>query len=214
MDEYIKKYNLRAALLIFIVLPILFLVLGDFPWRTVFKESLSIIFILTFFLMIGLFFITRGNDSVVKSFGMSNLIKYHKYIGYFCVSVFLIHPFLLVVPRYFESGIDPTEAFFTIITTFESRGVVLGIIAWCLMLILGITSFLRNRLPMKYTTWRYFHGVLVMLFILLATWHMVDLGRHTDLIMSIYVIILAVSGISLLLKTYILKPVKANRIVL
>jgi predicted ferric reductase len=79
------------------------------------------------------------------------------------------------------------------------------------MLVLGILSLLRKKLPMKYTNWRILHGILAMLFIAAATWHVVDLGRHTDLAMSIYMIILAVSGVLLLLKTYILKPLKERR---
>ena len=97
------------------------------------------------------------------------------------------------------------------VTTWESPGVVLGIIAWCLMLILGVTSLLRNRLPMKYTTWRAVHGVLAILFVVLATWHAIDLGRHTDRAMSVYMIVLAAGGILLLVKTYILKPSKDRK---
>ena len=212
MREYPQKNYLIQATAIFIGLPLLLWALGDFPRRTVFKESLSILFILAICQMLGQFCLSRSNKSAVKSFRMGKVVKYHKIIGYTCGGVFLIHPFLLVVPRYFESGIAPMEAFITIITTLNSQGIVLGIIAWCLMLILGITSLIRRRLPMKYTTWRFFHGILAMFILAVVTWHVIDLGRHADLAMSIYFIILAVSGELLILKTYILKPKKTKRI--
>lgn len=37
------------------------------------------------------------------------------------------------------------EAFTTIITTWDSEGIILGMIAWGLMLILGLTSIMRTE---------------------------------------------------------------------
>lgn len=204
-----KKIDyLIPATALFIGLPLLLWALGDVPRRSILKESLSIAFILSFSLMLGQFFLARGNKNILASFRMSTVLKFHKAIAYSIVSIFLIHPFLIVIPRYFESGVAPMEAFITIITTFDSPGIVLGLIAWFLMLVLGITSFIRLRLPLKYRTWRYFHGILSILFISISAWHVVDLGRHADMAMSIYMIILAISGVSLLLRTYILEPGK------
>ena len=158
--------------------------------------------------MIGQFFWTRTNRSAVANLKMSKVIKYHKIIGYTFIIVLLVHPVLLVVPRFFESGVAPVDAFITIITTFTNQGVVLGIIAWCLMLALGITSLARKKLPMKYKTWRVFHGILAMLFISIAAWHVIDLGRHSNLTMSILISMLTAGGILLLLKTYTFKKSK------
>ena len=208
MSEFIKKYNVTTALLIFIALPLIFLALGDFPRRTVLKESISILTILAFFLMLAQFFLTRSSKSILKVHKMSRILTMHKLMGYIVVLILLIHPFLIVVPRYFESGIAPMDACMTLVTSFDSLGVVLGMIAWCLMLILGLTSMLRNKLGMPYKTWRVFHGILSILFISLATWHAIDLGRHMDKAMSIFMIILAGSGIMLLLNTYFFKSAK------
>lgn len=119
--------------------------------------------------------------------------------------VLLVHPVLLVVPRFFEAGATPVDAFITIITTYASQGVLLGIIAWCLMLVLGITSLARKKPPMKYTTWRIFHGVLAILLVSVAVWHAIDLGRHSSFIMSSFITILTASGIMLFFKTYALQ---------
>ena len=138
---------------------------------------------------------------------MSKVIKYHKIIGYTFVLILFFHPLYLVVPRFFEAGVSPVDAFITIISTLN-QGVVLGIIAWCLMLALGITSLARKKLPMKYKTWRVFHGILAMLFISIAAWHVIDLGRHSNLTMSILISMLTAGGILLLLKTYTFKKSK------
>lgn len=135
---------------------------------------------------------------------MGSVLKYHKIIGYTFVAVLLFHPLYIVIPRFFEAGVSPVDAFVTMVTTMN-LGVVLGILAWCFMLILGLTSFMRTKLPMKYKTWRIFHGVLAILFIVPAAWHAIDLGRHSTTAMSIFLSVLTASGVLLLLKTYFSK---------
>ncbi len=203
-----KIYNRIAGILFFLALPLLFWALGDTPRRSFLKEIISILTILAYFLMLGQFFLSRGNKNVLKSHKMVKVVKLHKVIGYIFVSVLLAHPFLIVLPRFFEAGIAPGEAFTTIITTWDSQGIILGMVAWTLMLILGLTSAFRKRLGMKYTTWRVFHGLLSIAFITLATWHAMDLGRHTDLPMSLYMGAVAGIGVLLLLRTYLFNPAK------
>ena len=202
MSAYIKSNFFRQSVLAFTGMPLLIWTMGNFPERSLLKESLSVMTILAFCQMIGQFFWTRTNRSAVANLKMNKVIKYHKIIGYTFVIVLLVHPVLLVVPRFFESGVAPVDAFITIVTTFTNQGVVLGIIAWCLMLALGITSLARKKLPMKYKTWRVFHGILSMLFISIAAWHVIDLGRHSSFVMSTLISMLTANGIMLLLKTY------------
>ncbi|MDP8305534.1 MAG: ferric reductase-like transmembrane domain-containing protein [Candidatus Chlorobium antarcticum] len=212
MHKHARRNSLIAATAIFIGLPLLLWSLGDFPRRTILKESLALLFLLAFCQMLGQFFLARGKMSASTNLKMSTAGKFHKIMGYICVGVFLMHPFLLVVPRYFESGMAPTEAFITIITTVDSSGIVLGIVAWCLLLLLGLLSLIRRLLPLKHTTWRILHGIQAMVILAVATWHVVDLGRHADLAMSTYLIILAVSGELAIFKLYIAKPTKAKKI--
>jgi len=211
MRAYIKNNFLKQSVLAFTGMPLLILTMGNFPERSLWKESLSVMTILAFYQMIGQFFWTRTNRSAVANLKMSKVIKYHKIIGYTFVIVLLVHPVLLVVPRFFESGVAPVDAFITIITTFTNQGIVLGIIAWCLMLALAITSLARKKLPMKYKTWRVFHGILAMLFISIAAWHVIDLGRHSSFVMSILISMLTAGGIMLRLKAYTLKKSKKTR---
>jgi predicted ferric reductase len=116
MGKKIRIYNLLAALLVFAGLPLLFWALGDFPRRTVLKESISLLSILAFFFMLGQFFLARSNRKVLKEHKMSGILKVHKFIGYFFIAVLLLHPFLIVFPRYFEAGITPVDAFNTILS--------------------------------------------------------------------------------------------------
>jgi predicted ferric reductase len=203
MKEQIQKTGIVSLVVLFIGLPLFLYTTGNFPERTALKEGISVLTILAFCLMIGQFFLTRMNRRMLNGYLHSSIVKMHKFLGYIFLPVLFVHPFLIVVPRYYESGVDPMEAFLTIITTVNSVGIVLGICAWFLMLILGAASLFRKKLPLKYTTWRFIHGILAILFIIIASWHAIDLGRHTDSLLTAYVIIAALSGVLLLLKTYV-----------
>ncbi len=207
MSAYIKSRYLRQSVFVYTGMPLLIWAVGTFPERSFLKEFFSVMTILAFCQMMGQFFWARANRSVVAELKMRKVIKYHKFIGYTFVTILFFHPLYLVIPRFFESGVSPVDAFITIISTLN-QGVVLGIIAWCLMLALGITSLARKKLSMKYKTWRVFHGILAMLFISIAAWHVIDLGRHSNLAMSILISMLTAGGILLLLKTYTFKKSK------
>lgn len=212
MEKQLKKYNIIGATVLFIGFPILFWGLGNIPRRNFLKESISVLTLLAYFLMLGQFYLARPNKKILLVHKMTSILKIHKIIGYVFVPLLLLHPLLIVFPRYFESGVKPVEAFITIISTYQTRGVLLGIISWTLMLVLGLTSLFRNKLGMKYKTWRVFHGLLSIVFITLATWHAIELGRHTNLNMAIFMSIIAGLGIVLLIKSYLIKPLNRKDI--
>lgn len=203
MKRHIQKKEFLALVAVFIVLPIFFYATGSIPRRTFLKESISILTILALCQMLAQFFLTRSNRLVLQSYTLGSIIKIHKLIGYFFISFLLVHPFLIVLPRYFEAGVDSKEAFLTIVTTFNSNGILLGICGWCLLLVLGFTSLLRKKLPLSYSTWRLLHGFLAVISTILGSWHAINLGRHTTAMLSSYVVVVAVGGILPLIMTYI-----------
>jgi predicted ferric reductase len=197
---------LAVGALVYVVVPVLYVLLGDFPERTVLKDSISILVLVAFFLMCGQFYLSRVNKLTLKKTKMAKVIANHKRIGYIFIPILALHPFLVVFPRYFEAGVSPMDAFETMLTTFGSRGIILGLVAMFLMLLLGLTSLLRKKMSLSYKSWRLLHGVLSIAFLTLATWHAVDLGRHTDAILSTYMIVVAGIGILSLLAVYFVKP--------
>lgn len=207
MNTDIKKYHIIAAVFIFIILPIGLFEFGDFPRRSNLKEVISLLTVLVFFLMISQFYLARSNYYFVKISKFSRVLSVHKFIGYSVVGFFLIHPFLIVLPRFFEAGVSPLDALILILTTFESLGVILGQISWGLMFLLGVTSIFRNKLfrgklKINYKTWKVFHGLISIVFIAISSWHAIELGRHTDRAISIFIVFLAITGSSLLIKHY------------
>jgi len=195
-----------AALAVFVGLPILFYGLGDAPRRTLLKEVISVATLLAFAAMLGQFFMARSNTLLLSVFKPPQIQKVHKYIAYTAVGVILLHPVLIVLPRALEGGVRPWDAFVTMITTFDSLGVVLGLVAWVLLLVLSVTAFFRKpiikRLSTHYRGWRYVHGGLAVSFTVLALWHSIALGRHTDAPMAALFLALALIGFGMLVKLY------------
>jgi len=201
-----RAYAISTAVAVFIGLPLLFYGLGDVPRRSLLKESLSILTLLSFTLMLGQYFLARSNTALFALFKPPQVQKVHKVIAYGAISVVLVHPLLVVLPRYFEAGVKPVDAFVTMLTTFDNPGILLGLVAWTLLLVLGITALFRMRLikrfRIRYRNWRYFHGLLAVTFTVLGAWHAIELGRHTDTAMSTFFIATALVGGALLAKLY------------
>ncbi len=208
MREYIKSHFFILSGLVFSGIPLLIWAMDDIAARSLLKDVLSLLTLLAFCQMAGQFFWARTNRSAVDNLKMSRIVKYHKIIGYICGSLLLLHPVLLVVPRFFEAGITPLAAFTTMVTTFTSQGVVLGIIAWSLLLVLVLTALVRRTLPLAYRTWRGLHGIAAIGFILMSTWHVIDLGRHANVAFSVFIAILAAGGVLLLGRQYNFEALK------
>lgn len=200
MEQVIKKYNILTGIFIFVCIPILLYILDLSVYRTALKEFLSLITIIAFSLIFSQFFISRINDDIQYGNKINKVLNFHKYLGYIVISILFFHPFFIVLPRFFEAGIEPLDAFVIMITSFDNFGIVLGIISWFLMLTIGITSFLRYKLGLKYKSWKTFHGIISALFIVLSTWHMIELGRHSLYAMSIFFILLVFISIMKLSK--------------
>ncbi|MDC7242622.1 MAG: ferric reductase-like transmembrane domain-containing protein [Sphaerochaetaceae bacterium] len=195
------QYLLPGAV-IYLAIPLIYMIVGDFQSRTILKEIISLATVGAFFILLGQFYLSRANIVNIKGHKFSKVINLHKVLGYIAIPIIFIHPLLIILPRYFEASIDLKDAFTLIITNFGSKGIILGIIAMVIMLLIGLLSIFRKHLKIKYTTWRYIHGYLSLAFIILATWHVVDLGRHMDTFLSTYTIIMASIGIVFLIRLY------------
>lgn len=198
-----KLYSTLPFILVFIGMPVVFYIAGNYPRRTISKEFFSILTILSFSFMLAQFSLARTNRKLVGDYSLRNILTTHKIIGYIFLLVLLIHPFLIILPRFYEAGISGTDAFVQMITTLNSQGILLGLCAWLLAFILGMTSLLRAKLPLTYKTWRLFHGVLAIFFVIIASLHAIDLGRHITAPFAYFIGIVAISGVLPLLSTYI-----------
>ncbi len=206
VSAHLKVLYGVVGLLVFVGLPLLFYALGDFPRRSLLKEVISLATLLAFSLMLGQLFLARSNMDVIALYSLKRVKRLHTVIAYSAVTVLLLHPLLIVLPRSFEAGVGPLDALATLLTTFDNLGVVLGLVAWILLFILVPTSFLRVRiiqaLRTKYPKWRSFHGGLSVALIAAAIVHAIELGRHTTPPLATFYVVVAAAGVGLLFRMY------------
>lgn len=201
-------FKLSALIITFIVVPLFLYFSGNFFKRTTLMETISILTILGFSLLLSQFFTSRLNYKLMKQIRMVNVLTIHKFIGYIFISVMLLHPFFIIIPKFFDDGVKPTDAFIRLITTFSSTGVILGLIAYTIMLILMITAFFRFNLRLHYRTWRSLHAYLTLLFVIVATWHVIDMGRHSNSSFTLFYLLVVAIGIYYVLRKYLFKTAK------
>jgi len=114
-ERDMKSKNIFFIVSILVGFSLLFWVVGDFPRRTILKEIISVFTLISFSILMGQFFLSRGNRKMMKLPPMGKLVKFHRIFGYIFIGILFIHPFLIVFPRYFESGVEPMEAFTTLL---------------------------------------------------------------------------------------------------
>lgn len=206
MKPTARTLTILAGIAVFVGLPLTLYAMGETPRRSLLKEGISILTLLAFTFMLGQFFLARSNKVLLSVFKPPQVQSVHKYIAYSAVAVIFLHPALIVLPRYLEGGVDPWDAFVTMVTTLDSLGIVLGLLAWVVMVVLAVTAYFRKSLIKRFATryrgWRYFHGSLALGFTALALWHAIELGRHTDIATSSFLVALAIAGFFLLLRLY------------
>lgn len=202
MRDKSNTYRLITAGLLFLIPSFFLYYTGDVVGRTLLKDGISIATISAFVLMLGQFFLSGLVSLPLQTPTRGNVIKLHKIVGYVAAAVLLSHPLLIVVPRFFEAGISPRQAFVTMISA-GTPGITTGMAAWILLLLIVVLSVLRKRIPLSYQYWRKLHGLMSMMFIILAAYHSIYLGRHIDLVFAGYIVILVIAGMSLLLQQYI-----------
>lgn len=206
--SYIIKFS--ALIIIFIAVPLFLYFSGNFPSRSTLMETLSIVTILAFSLLLSQFFTSRLNYKLMKQIRMVNVLVIHKFIGYVFISVILLHPFFIIIPKFFDNGVTPTDAFVRLITTYNTTGIIFGLIAYGIMLILMITAFFRFKMHLHYRTWRSLHGYLTLLFVIAATWHVIDMGRHSNSSFTLYYLLVVAVGIYYVLRKYLFKKTAKN----
>ena len=204
--NYILKFS--ALIIAFIAVPLFLYFFGNFPRRTTLMETLSIVTILAFSLLLSQFFTSRLNYKLMKQIRMVNVVAIHRVIGYVFISVILLHPFFIIVPKFFDDGVTPVDAFVKLSTTFSTTGIILGLIAYAIMLILMVTAFFRFKMHMHYRTWRSLHGYLTLLFVITATWHVIDMGRHSNSSFTLFYLLVVATGIYYVLRKYLFKTAK------
>ncbi|CAH0536509.1 ferredoxin reductase family protein [Vibrio marisflavi] len=134
-------------------------------------------------------------------------ISQHKTAGKWIGVVFLLHPALILAPKFamsWQQGVQST------IQTLTSPQMLTGIFAWVLLLAWVLISVYKERLAMRYETWRLTHTVGFVLIAILATLHVTSVGIYaqSQVLFNAFWWGLAAISIGLVGYNYFVKPSK------
>ena len=106
-------------------------------------------------------------------------MAWHKTLGYAVCLILMVHPILMIARRFWVVESNPIENFKLLLS---SPLLWPGITAWILLMTIMVSSFFRQHFDAS--TFRKLHGWLSILFVILAAWHVISMGRHSDIILS------------------------------
>ncbi|RBW49805.1 ferric reductase-like transmembrane domain-containing protein [Marinobacter sp. F3R11] len=99
----------------------------------------------------------------------------HKRAGKWIGFVFLLHPMLILAPRFLVSFDDGMTSLAEAIT---SPQLLTGLIAWVVMILWVLSAIFKDRLRISYETWHLTHLLGFVVICVLATLHITSVGRH------------------------------------
>jgi predicted ferric reductase len=123
--------------------------------------------------MLGLQFLFSGRFVwIAPSFGMDNIIQYHREVGIIAFIFVLTHPVLLILSNpeflsYFDIGEN------------APRAIALSVVSVALLGIIS-TSLWRKVFRLNYEYWRLLHGLLGAAIIFIGTVHSVQVSHYLD----------------------------------
>lgn len=150
--------------------------------------------------MFGLQFLYSGRFRwVAPTYGMDNILQYHKEVGIISVLFVLAHPITLILTKpeylsYYDPGVNLLRA---IALLFVTPAVIL-IIA---------SSLWRISFGLDYEKWRLVHGFLALAIVFIGIVHSIQVGHYLDpLWKKISIAALLGSCMYLVIHTRIVRP--------
>lgn len=173
------KYSYRSALLwlmVFLLLsliPLVIAVSGNIPEYRSFWIEMAVALGFLGLALFGLLFIFSGRfANIAPTFGMDNILHFHKVMGIIAVVFILAHPVILILANAeFSVFFDPRVNFLRAIALSFASIAVLAIIT---------TSLWRKIFNLSYEEWRLIHGILALSLVFIGVVHSIQVGYYLD----------------------------------
>lgn len=157
------------------LVPYLFSVTQGLQQRGLFETLVSALSIAGLTALLAQYALSGRLQSVTQYAGIDNGMRIHRRAGELIALFFFLHPFLIVLPRFWIAPQLAVDDLWLMLTSSESAT---GVFAWALMGFWVMFAILRDKLPITYEAWRISHGIGLVAVAILATHHAVTVGRH------------------------------------
>lgn len=149
------------------------------PVQSNFQSTVLLVSVGAFGLSLGLFWLTRLLPKHTVEMRLGKIMTWHKYVGYAVCIIFLVHPFLIIARRFWTVESNPFHNL-KLMLTAPLLWPAIG--AWLLLMSIMLFSLLRKCFSA--TTFRQVHGWASLAFVILAAWHVMSIGRHSNMILA------------------------------
>jgi predicted ferric reductase len=200
------RYTYRRGFLWLVIFTLLALVplgiavVGEMPAYRSFWIELGVALGFIALAIFGLQFLFSGRFGwIAPTFGMDNIIQYHKEIGIVAFLFLLAHPVALILadPEYL-AFFDPRVNFF--------RAIALIFVTIASVAIM-VTSLWRETFSLNYEWWRLLHGVLALAIVFIGIVHSIQVSHYLDpLWKKIAIAVLMGACMYLVIHTRIVRP--------
>jgi predicted ferric reductase len=171
-----------------------------------YEELVTLLSIAGMSVMFCQFILLNGRvDSVSSRIGVDNAMKIHDKSGQYLAFLFLLHPFLIEVPRFL---VAPSFALENLWVLFTSPEAATGVYAWSMLIVFSLMAIFKNKIGLSYEAWRYTHSFGFVAVIILATHHAVTVGRHGryNIWFDVFWISLCAVAVGVVLYIFLIRP--------
>ena len=210
MDETMR-YTYRRGLLwigVYVMLsavPLLIALAGSVPAARTFWIEFGVALGFIALAMFGLQSLFSGRFAwIAPTFGMDNIINYHREIGIVATVFALAHPVILITaePEFLEY-FDPTVNFL--------RTLFLSMVTIAILLITA-SSIWRLAFKLNYEWWRLLHGALGLFIVFVGIVHSVQVSHYLDPLWKKGAIVLVMGACTyLVFHTRIVRPWRSRK---
>jgi len=166
---------LTIQLALLVLLPYVFLAILPMDNKGIYVEILSFLNLVMMLSMM-LQFPLAARLKHAKLFSRIDWnMQQHKRMGKWIGVFFFLHPLLILLPKWLLSSADLR---LSIIESITAPRLLTGIIAWVLLAVWVLSSIYKNKLPIAYDKWKLWHTAGFMVVLILATWHITQVGSH------------------------------------
>lgn len=122
-------------------------------------------------------FVTSGRfEAVSGRLGIDKIMAFHKQAAIWVLLALVLHPIFYVLPTFIDNPTLGTERLVAYLALPHYRS---GVVALGALLLLIVSSILRDRLPWPYEAWRLSHVLLALVAVIGGLHHAVSVGRFS-----------------------------------
>ncbi len=215
MARVVPQLAVKRSPMSFNTLMVLYLCVVLLPWglsyiaglevRGWYQELVGLFSIIGLSMMLLQFLLTSRVDAVADRTGVDNTMRVHTRWGEYLGYLILLHPILIVLPRFI---VAPSFAIDDVWELFTQSETSTGLYAWSLMLVWVLMAVFKDKIGLSYEAWRYSHSAGFVAIIILATHHAVTIGRHGryNAWFDVMWIVLCTLAVMLVLYIYFIRP--------